>query len=148
MLLKFDLRYIGDIQKRSHVGSSDGVKLGGSRHPWEQDTPTGTVRHRSRPAPAGPAPDRVSHCTLAHARLAGIKGWAGSNNPPPICVFRSLETAAQSTSSQTARAAPSPHTAPALSSTTHAAALGPSNLQLVSQRPLANAAKSTDLRSF
>jgi hypothetical protein len=50
---------------------------------WEQDTPTGTVWHRSRPAPA---PERVSHCTLAQAhlgRLAGIKAWAGSSNPPP-----------------------------------------------------------------
>jgi len=71
--------------KRRISRPADGVR----GVPWEQGTPTGTVWHRSRPAPA---PERVSHCTLAHSQLgslASIKGRAGSKPTHPI-VFSHL----------------------------------------------------------
>jgi hypothetical protein len=54
------------VQIRNCAGIASDCQMEVRGVPWEQDTPMGIVWHRSRPSPA---PERVSHCTLAQAYL-------------------------------------------------------------------------------
>jgi hypothetical protein len=59
------------VQIRNCAAIASDRQMGVRGVPWEQDTPMGTVWHRSGPAPA---PERVSHCTLAQAHLGRLAG--------------------------------------------------------------------------